>query len=450
MLSFRHTRLFFPGFSRFVRPLLVVWAGRKAGGSRSRKAAGSGRVDRCARGIGGVAYIAVVALAMAWDGGAAAAATEDAGSVATDQGGAQTRGESGLEQTTGQVKWATGAALAERLAASVGVTLGASPLRDGLYRLGRMQEVGVLLDRRIDPGQEVHITLHQTPLGEALQKVAEAGAMGVTQIGPLFYFGPVAATAKLRTLAAMKRDELQGLPRDVALRLARTKAWGWGDLATPRELVHLLAEEGRFQIEGLDRIPHDLWAATDLPPLALLDRLTVVALQFDLTFSISSDGALIRFVPLPDEIAVVRRYPGGGQAAEIAEKMAALAPELQVRVVGSEVYVKGTVEEHDRISASRTPLRRGPSADAPGKTRIERLTVENIPVGAVLKQMASQLDLELKYDHAALNRAGASLNTLISIQVERISLDDLLKEVTDAAGLSYRREDRLVEIRPKD
>lgn len=224
-------------------------------------------------------------------------------------------------------------------------------------------------------------------------------------------------------------------------------------MATPRDLVHSLAEEGRLQVDGLDRIPHDLWAAADLPPLALLDRLTVIALQFDLTFSIFSDGAVIRFVPLPDEIAVVRRYPGGAQAAEVAERIAALVPGARVRMVGSEVYVKGTVEEHDRISASRTPPRRapsGPEADVPGKTRIERLTVENIPVGAVLKQMASQLDLELKYDHAALSRAGASLNTLISVKVERISLDELLKEVTEAAGLSYRREGRLVEIRPKD
>ncbi len=378
---------------------------------------------------------------------------EDAGRAVTEQPVSQTRRESGLEQTAGKVKWATGAALAERLTASVGVTLGASPLREGLYRLGRMQEVGVLLDRRIDPGREVHVALHQTPLGEALRKVAEAGAMGVTQVGPLFYFGPVEATSKLRTLAAMKREEVKGLPQDVALRLTRARAWEWGDLATPRDLVHSLAEEGRLQVDGLDRIPHDLWAAADLPPLSLLDRLTVIALQFDLTFSISPDGAVIRFVPFPDEIAVVRRYPGGAQPAEIAEKITAMVPKARVRMVGSEVYVKGTVEEHDRISASRTPSRRDPSRpapDAPEVTHIERLTVENIPVGAVLKQMASQLDLELKYDHAGLSRAGASLNTLISVQVERISLDDLLKEVTDAAGLSYRREGRLVEIRPRD
>ena len=455
MFNFRRARLLSPVFSRSVWPLPFLLPGRNARGIREPKTACRRHVDQMAIDsisghFWGVARVVALALAAAWGGGVVAHAIEDAGIAVTDRAVAESRGGSDTERAAGQVEWATGTALAERLTAPVGVTLGASPLREGLYRFGRMQGVGVLLDRRIDPGREVHVALHQTPLGEALRKVAEAGSIGVTQVGPLFYFGPVTATSKLRTLAAIKREEVKGLPHDVALRLTRARAWGWTDLAAPRDLVRSLAEEGQLQVEGLDRIPRDLWAAADLPPLSLLDRLTVIALQFDLTFAISSDGVVIRFIPLPDEIAVVRRYPGGAQAAEVAEKMARLAPASRVRVVGDEVYVKGTVEEHDRLSASRKPSRGGPAADAPKETRIERLTVENVPVGAVLKQMASQLDLELKYDHAALGRAGASLNTLISVQVERISLDDLLKEVTDAAGLSYHREGRLVEIRPKD
>ncbi len=366
------------------------------------------------------------------------------------------RRESGNAPAAGssaRVAWATGAALAERLNDPIGVTLRGGPLREGLYQLGRTQEVAVLLDRRIDPGQELDVVLSQVPLGQAFRRIAEAGNMGVAQLGPLFYFGPEPAAARLRTLAAMKRDELQRLPRDVALRLAQSRRWRWDDLATPRELLGTLAKEGRFALEGMEQVPHDLWAGAELPPLALLDRLAVIAIQFDLTFSAASDGAAMRLVPIPSEVAVVRRYPGGAQPAATAAKLAEFAPGAEVRISGSDVYVKGTVEEHEQISAARSPPRAEPGravVDDVVHTRIDRLTVENVAVGAVLKRIASQLNLELKYDHAALGRAGASLNREISIHAEGISLDQLLAEIGGAAGLAIRREGRIVEVRPKE
>ncbi len=384
-----------------------------------------------------------ILLMAALAGGAVAAVIPAHGSGAAV---AQDAGPSGAA-----VSWTTGADLAERLSTPVGVTLRGSPLREGLYRLGRTQRVAVLLDRRIDPGQELDVVLNQVPLAEALQQIADAGSMGVSQLGALFYFGPPPAAAKLRTLAAMKREELQRLPRDVALRLAQSRRWRWDDLATPRELLAALAKEGRFELEGLEQVPHDLWAGADLPPLALLDRLTLLALQFGLTFSVSPDGAIVRLVPLPAEVAVVRRYPGGARPAEAAAKMAALVPEPQIRISGGDVYVKATVEEHERIAGMRAPPRPEPApgaGDDVGHTRIDRLAVENIPVGAVLKRVASQLNLELEIDHAGLARAGASMNRQISIRAENVSIDKLLGELGEAAGLAIRREGRTIAVRP--
>ncbi len=348
---------------------------------------------------------------------------------------------------------ATGTALAQRLNTPVGVTLGGSPLREGLYRFGRTQRVAVLLDRRIDPGRQLDVTLHQVPLGQALHRIAEAGGMGLAQLGPLFYFGPAPAAARLRTLATLKRDELQGLPHDAARRLAQSRSFRWDDLATPRELLIALAREGRFELEGLERVPHDLWAGAELPPLALADRLTLIAAQFELTFSVSPDGTTLRLEPIPPEVAVVRRYPGGRQPEATAARLAEYAPGAQIRISGGDVYVKGTIEEHEQISASRRPPRAKPepaAADDLRHTRIERFAVEHEPLGPVLQAIASQLGLELSIDQAAVQRAGISLEQRINIQAEGVSVDALLEAVCGAAGLAFRREGRIVEIRPRD
>ena len=67
--------------------------------------------------------------------------------------------------------------------------------------------------------------------------------------------------------------------------------------------------ECHIEIQGTDRIPHDLWAAGDLPPLNLTDRLTLVAAQFDLTFAIDPTGESVSLVEMPATVEISRSYP---------------------------------------------------------------------------------------------------------------------------------------------
>ena len=58
----------------------------------------------------------------------------------------------------------------------------------------------------------------------------------------------------------------------------------WDELAEPRTLLAALARENGLEIEGLDRVPHDLWPAADWPPMSLVDRLTLIAQACVLVF----------------------------------------------------------------------------------------------------------------------------------------------------------------------
>lgn len=350
----------------------------------------------------------------------------------------------------GATGWVTGARFQKRLARRVDVVWSGGSLRQALQGLSDAQGVAVLIDRRVDPGQKVELQLDDVPLRTALYEVARNRELGVSLLSSVAYFGPPEVAKRLRTIAALRREELRELPPGVVRKFLRSKRIAWNDFATPRELLAELAKESRTELVGLQRVPHDLWAAADLPPLSLVDRLTVIAVQFDLTFEVSRDGTTVRLVPLPDDLGLVRSYPGGGDPQAVAEKYAALVPEVEIKVVGGKVYVKGLVEDHERIAAPRRPA---PSpgqrpAQAVGKVRYAKVTVEAGSVEQALTDLAENLDLELKIDHKALQEAGISLDQPVSVHMEDVTVDELLLEVIKNCPIKFRRRNNVVEIGP--
>ncbi len=102
-------------------------------------------------------------------------------------------------------------------------------------------------------------------------------------------------------MAAALEKEVRRLPSGIQRKYLLPKRLVWEDLATPRELVAQLARENGLKITGLEKVPHDLWAAADLPPISLVDRLTLIAIQFDLTFAVADGGRRLKLVTLPSE-----------------------------------------------------------------------------------------------------------------------------------------------------
>jgi hypothetical protein len=348
-------------------------------------------------------------------------------------------------------EWLTGPSLQKRLSKPVDVLWPGNPLRKAIENLSRTEEVAVLIDRRVDPQRKVSLRLERVPLAAALQEIARRQELGCCLLGPVAYFGPPRVAARLRTLSALRTEEARHLPAEAKARLLQLKPMAWNDLAVPRALLAQLTHENGLVLSGLERVPHDLWAAADLPPLSLVDRLTLIAAQFDLTFQAAPDGKSLALLPLPDDVAIERSYDGGRQPQAVAEQYAALAPGAQIRVVGDKVFVKGLLEEHEQITASRKPAKRPggrqPSQDA-GTTHIDKMTVKEAPVGQVLQELAGKLNLDLKIDHQALQAAGISLEKRVSLSVQDVTVDELLQEVAKAAQLRVRRQGSVVEIGP--
>jgi hypothetical protein len=158
-------------------------------------------------------------------------------------------------------------------------------------------------------------------------------------------------------------------------------------------------------------VPHDLWAGADLPAMPLVDQLTLIATQFDLTFEFAPDGRSVALVPIPEDIAVEDRKPHTGR---------------------KNVSKRGTGR-----SGLDTPLAR----------QRFTLTVVEEPLQRVLTQIAAQLGLDLEMDRESIAAAGISLERRISFDAKEVLIDELLRAVVKPVGLSFVREGRKVEIR---
>jgi Secretin and TonB N terminus short domain len=346
--------------------------------------------------------------------------------------------------SSGKDRWLSGPELKRQLTVPVGMSWTGTPFRQALQALSQSRQVAVLLDRRVDPDANITLSLPPAPLEEALSRVARERNADVTQFGPVAYVGPPRVARRLRTLAALRTQDAQRLPADARKPLLSVRPFAWDDLATPRELIGRLAAEAGVAIEGQQLVPHDLWAGQSLPAMSWVDRLTLLAAQFDLTFQIDPTGRLVQLSPTPDEVVIERSYPGGGSAADRARRWRELAPEAKIELAAGRIIVRGRLEDHERLSRSAAPAA---PAKRPG-IEVHTLVVRQTPLDKLLEQFEKKLDLRFEWDQAALQRAGISMAANVSVDVKNVTLDELLSAALTPAGLSFQREGRVVKIRP--
>ncbi len=277
-----------------------------------------------------------------------------------------------------------------------------------------------------------------------------ATAIGVSQVGPVIYVGPQQAAKYLRTLAELRKEDLRELPVAARGNLVRLRSWRWDDLATPRELFDQLTKETGVDIVGRQQVPHDLWAANDLPLMNFADRLTLLAVQFDLTFRFQGAGqqAVLEQIQ-PETLSIERSYPGGANPEAFAAQLQRALPEAAVRVAGGKVLVRGLMETHERI---RDATVRGASSDTPSNVKtLFTFRVRNKSLSAVIEKIAADLKssgVEVKVDRQAIAAAGIKLDQRVTFEVEKVDIDGLLTAILRGAGLTHRNLGKVIEILP--
>jgi len=335
--------------------------------------------------------------------------------------------------------WKTGAAFRQQLASPLGVTWSERALRDALAGVSKELDVAVLLDRRIDPGQPIGLSVRDQPAEEVFRQLAAAAHAEWRAVGPVIYVGPPGTAAKLPTLAALRRQEAAQRPADARARLLKVQAWQWKELAEPRQLLDELAKQAGITVSNPELIPHDLWPAVSLPPLAWVDRLSLLLAGFDLTFEIADSGTTVRLVPFPETVVLKRSYTPRGPAGTVAAQLRRAVPDAEIRVDQGKIVVAALQEDHEKIELLLAP----PMKAAKSKLGEQRysLTVKQ-PAGAVVQEIATTLGKELKYDTAVLQK----LKKDVTLNVKKVTLDELLTATLKPLGLTYKLTEDSLEI----
>lgn len=350
-------------------------------------------------------------------------------------------------RVVGAEPWKTGARFNEALQRPISIASSEVPLRQTLNNLSASQQVAILLDRRIDPSQRVEIDAANLPLREVLDRLARRCHATMCVLPDVVYIGPQPIAGNLRTLLALSERALLQTPATVRAQWKAAKPMQWQDLSTPRDILKSLAASGHVEIEGAESIPHDLWAGTSTPALPLTTRVGLVLAQFDRTLTFSSDHRA-HIATAPTDVTLERRYPAGLLAQQKAERWKQLVPAARIEVVDREIRVAARVEDHELLHAANEPAN---SVQIPGSVeqlRVDRLVLQEVPLGQVLESLSSRLGLQFKYDAQALEAVGVGLQQPISLEIEKATIDELLTAALRPLGLAFRRSGREVEVLP--
>jgi hypothetical protein len=332
-------------------------------------------------------------------------------------------------------------------------------LRPLLRRLAEDRGVSIAIDRRIDPSTRVDVELPPDSLRAAIGAIADESGAQFVIVGDTVFLGPPDATAKLRTLIALREQELddQG---EAALgkrrfELSRRHTLQWADLDRPADLLDRIAELWQLTIEGAELVPHDLWAGATYVGVSASEALSLVLSQFDLTFGWKPGGAGVRIVPAPPTVSIVRSHtPRGLTPAAARDRILEHFPDLQIDIDGRSLTLAATIEKHEDIALlvagkSLEPRRTRPAQlGSLFRRRITQMKVVRKPAIDVIRSLqANQVPVE--YDPAALAAAGINLDQKISFDVQQATIDDLFHAICEPLGLAYEVQAETVVLRPK-
>ncbi len=353
------------------------------------------------------------------------------------------------------IPWRTGVRFRSELHEPITANWRSVELRSVLQQISLDREVSILLDRRVDPTVTLPVEFVNQPLKDGLTKLAQRFQGGCSVPDNVVYLGPRDSVDKLRTLIALRTEDLASSERPVSKERQqvwlKTRTVRWDDLDSPRAILDRLQADLNFRIENPAQIEHDLWAEAVLPQVNGIEALSLILIQFDLTFGWQDAGQAIELVPAPATVRIERRHkPRGKSVEKTLADWQANWPHAEFQPADREIIALATLEEQEEISAGK-PARAKPAlAEKPIPLDRRQFTLK-------IKDVSAQdLMIELEksgivFDYApeTLAAEGIDLSRFVELDVRKLSADEFFHALFDPLGVKFTIDGLTVTLKPK-
>ena len=338
-----------------------------------------------------------------------------------------------------------------------------APLRQCVAQLAEHFQFSYWIDRRVDADRPITVAVADSTLRECLAKLAgacdaEIGLVEnvVTIAKPEHLAAMQYAAVRLHNqLSLVQANENQASGANATNKTGAVfKALDWPQLATPAELADRI--NTTWQMSLAANMPHDLMNAGKLQPCTVSTQLSLLYGGFEQCAAGKRLGEL-KLLPMPKPGIWQATYPAGSVATEQVAIVKSKFADARLDKAGNSWTVVGPTAAHLKLlqpanrassgseSAHRTPRSTNSetTADPFSKQRFEISKQTNQPLGVILKHLGDQLGLTIKWDNSLPPSAE---HTLVTIEANKVRLDDILANLAQQAKLSISRVGTVVTI----
>jgi hypothetical protein len=358
----------------------------------------------------------------------------------------------------------TGRAFEDALVESISLAWQGQNLRDGLRKLSKTKQVSIILDRRIDPSQQLTLQIQKRTLKAVLKVIATEARADISVLGNAVYVGPKGVASRLRTIEEIVASQLvSGKATIISVdaspqtrrrfELLARQTLTWPDLATPRELLDEVASRYALKIESADLVPHDLWGQATLPAGSASQLLLTILAQFNLSFEWSESRDGIRVVDMPLDPRIEKQFTlkrGTEQTilAEITRRMPGLEPQVTTR----RIKVVGTIEQIETAEAIIHPERK-PNNARPNQRKVaDGVTVftfeATAPLGAFMATLEKQAGFKFQYDEDVFKHADIRLDKRIFLEAKDLTAQAVFEKMFPPQNIAYKVDGKTVRLSP--
>lgn len=339
------------------------------------------------------------------------------------------------------VDWLTGKDLDQENQLAFSASWTDAPLRSRLTAFANQRKIGIFIDRRVDPGLQINISMSQVTSEQFLWEIADRCGIGVCRIEDFYYLGPLETAATLPHVWKTLKGETSKLRRASPVQWTDSQPMKFNSIVSPRNLIQDLAQEYDFHPTNLDEISHDVWFGFELPAMSLDSRIAILTVGFDKWYRRSSNGKTITIVDFPTVPTAQTEFRNLTNAKQISRDLKERFPDLKISSTRTSIKATGPPLSLAQLNRAVVQLRAPIVSE---KTPPLTLTTK-ASRKAILMRIA-QLTLR---DFQSTEASSAALGEQVAINVKEVSVERLIQEVLKDSDLKFDLDDRQLRISRK-